>query len=207
LTCAAGADVTTNNIDRYYLWVGVNLTAGSSSKNFAAELDIEGSLNGNYNSQILAPLPVVPTIYALTPALGPVGSAVTITGTFLGSTQGASSVTFNGLTATISSWSDTSVVAVVPMSATSGPVIANVKGVNSNGVTFTVGPTDSDGDGLPDWWELQFFGNLIQGPNDDPDGDGITNIQEFYQGRNPTTGAIPDSNGSINLKVHTPIDP
>ena len=34
LTCAAGANVTTSATDRYYLWVGVNLTAGSSSREF-----------------------------------------------------------------------------------------------------------------------------------------------------------------------------
>ena len=207
LTCAAGANVTTGATDRYYLWVGVNLTAGSTSKNFTAELDIEGVLNGNYDSQILAPLPIVPTLYALTPNLGPGGSSVTITGSNLGSMQGASSITFNGLAATISSWSASTVVAVVPASATSGPVVANVNGVASNGVVFTVGPVDSDGDGLPDLWELQFFGNFNQGPTGDPDGDGVNNLQEFYQGRNPTTGAIADPNGSVNLKLHTPVDP
>jgi hypothetical protein len=207
LTCTTTADITTNATDRYYLWVGVNLTAGSSSKSFAAELDIEGTSGGNYDSQIVAPLPIVPTLYTLTPGLGPSGSTVNITGTNLGSMQGASSVTFNGLTATISNWSAASVVATVPASATSGPVVATVNGVPSNGVTFTVGPADSDSDGLPDAWELQYFGNLNQGPNDDPDGDGITNIQEFYEGRNPTKGAIADPNGSVNLKLHTPVDP
>jgi hypothetical protein len=46
--------------------------------------------------------------------------------------------------------------------------------------------TDTDGDGLPDSWEMQYFGNLAQGPNDDPDGDGFTNLQEYQAGTNPT---------------------
>jgi len=207
LTCASVADIATAATDRYYLWVGVNLTAGSSTKSFTAEVDIEGTLDGNYDSKVVAPLPVVPTIYTVNPNLGPTGSSTTITGTFLGAMQGSSSLTFNGVTASVSSWSATSVVVVVPASATTGPVVVTVNGVPSNGVLFTVGPADSDGDGLPDVWELLYFGNLLQGPTGDPDGDGITNIQEFLQGRNPTTGAVSDTGGLINLKLHTPVDP
>ena len=44
---------------------------------------------------------------------------------------------------------------------------------------------DSDNDGLPDWWELRFFGNLAQGANDDPDGDGFTNAVEYAHGTRP----------------------
>jgi fibronectin type 3 domain-containing protein len=39
--------------------------------------------------------------------------------------------------------------------------------------------TDDDTDGLPDWWELQYFGNLAQAGSDDSDSDGLTNIEEF----------------------------
>ena len=46
--------------------------------------------------------------------------------------------------------------------------------------------TDTDGDGLPDSWEMKYFGNLDQGPNDDPDGDGKTNLQEYQDGTDPT---------------------
>jgi hypothetical protein len=45
---------------------------------------------------------------------------------------------------------------------------------------------DSDNDGLPDVWELHFFGNLDQGPGDDPDGDDWTNLEELYLGTDPT---------------------
>ena len=40
-------------------------------------------------------------------------------------------------------------------------------------------PTDIDNDSLPDWWELANFGNLLQGPTDDPDEDTLTNLDEF----------------------------
>lgn len=46
---------------------------------------------------------------------------------------------------------------------------------------------DSDNDGLPDSWELQYFGNLSQGANDDTgDLDGVDNLTEFRRGTNPT---------------------
>src|SRR5262245_44681655 len=45
---------------------------------------------------------------------------------------------------------------------------------------------DSDGDGLDDSWEQQFFGGLGANPNDDPDGDGLNNLREFRAGTNPT---------------------
>ena len=35
---------------------------------------------------------------------------------------------------------------------------------------------DSDNDGIPDSWELQYFGNLFQEANDDYDNDGVSNI-------------------------------
>ena len=44
---------------------------------------------------------------------------------------------------------------------------------------------DSDGDGLPDDWEMQYFGNLLAGPGDDPDGDGQDNFTEFAFGTDP----------------------
>lgn len=52
--------------------------------------------------------------------------------------------------------------------------------------------SDTDSDGLPDYWETHYFGNLDQGPSDDPDGDGKTNLQEFQEGTNPHLGLDPD---------------
>jgi subtilisin family serine protease len=46
---------------------------------------------------------------------------------------------------------------------------------------------DTDGNGLPDWWEQQFFGRLTgTDPNADPDLDGASNLAEFLAGTNPT---------------------
>lgn len=49
-----------------------------------------------------------------------------------------------------------------------------------------VGPgTDSDGDGLADLWELNFFGSLQLHGDADPDGDGASNREEFLAGTLP----------------------
>ena len=80
-----------------------------------------------------------PTITSLMPNLGPVATPVTIAGTNFGTTQGTSTVKFNGTSATPTSWSATSIAAPVPTGATTGNVVVTVGGQASNGVNFTVG--------------------------------------------------------------------
>ncbi len=71
---------------------------------------------------------------------------------------------------------------------------------------FTAGnsPTDSDLNGLPDAWEIQYFGAIGIDPDADPDGDRVTNLNELLTGRNPTKVEIPDTTGSVNLRVFSP---
>jgi hypothetical protein len=53
-----------------------------------------------------------------------------------------------------------------------------------------VDPTDdTDSDGLPDTWEMDNFGTLDYGANDDPDDDGKTNLQEYNAGTDPNKKA------------------
>jgi hypothetical protein len=82
-----------------------------------------------------------PTITAISPATAPVGSLVTISGSGFGTTQGTSTVTFNGIAATVMAldWHDTSITATVPSGAVSGNVVVTVGGASSNGKAFTVG--------------------------------------------------------------------
>src|SRR6266403_208207 len=85
----------------------------------------------------------VPNIASLNPTTGPAGTSVTITGSNFGTSQGTSTVRFNGTTATATNWSANSIVAPVPVGATSGSVVVTVGGVASNSVTFIVTPTPS----------------------------------------------------------------
>lgn len=41
---------------------------------------------------------------------------------------------------------------------------------------------------------MLYFGTLAYGPNDDPDGDGLTNLQEQFLGTNPT---LTDTDGDL----------
>src|SRR5204862_321086 len=53
-------------------------------------------------------------------------------------------------------------------------------------------PGDSNGDGLPDAWQIQFFGSITlpnAAPSADPDNDGFINLQEYLAGTNPTNAA------------------
>ncbi len=45
---------------------------------------------------------------------------------------------------------------------------------------------DSDGDRLPDDWEVYWFGHLEELAKNDPDGDGSSNLGEYLSGGNPT---------------------
>ncbi len=47
-------------------------------------------------------------------------------------------------------------------------------------------PEDANGNGLPDDWEIAFFTNLITAlPEEDPDGDGLSNWQEYLSNTDP----------------------
>ena len=89
---------------------------------------------------------------------GTAGTSVTVTGSSFGASADAEAgkVVFNGATAPITSWSDTSIVAQVPNFATpgQGSLQVSLGGVVSNSFTFTVIPTldvsqlGSSGDGI-----------------------------------------------------------
>jgi len=139
-SCNTTANISMTTTDRFYLWVGTNVTAKATAS-VTAQLSIEGTLNGNYDSLITVPLPTpAPSISGLSSTSGPTGASITITGNDFRSLQGSSAVQFNGVTATPSSWSATSIVVPVPSGATTGPVVVTVGGQASNGVPFTVLP-------------------------------------------------------------------
>jgi RHS repeat-associated protein len=82
-----------------------------------------------------------PVITGISPTSGAPGQSVTINGSGFGATQGSSNVQFDGAAATISSWSDSQIIAVAPDEVSTGPVSATVSGITAPGPTFTVGLT------------------------------------------------------------------
>jgi hypothetical protein len=90
------------------------------------------------NSDVVFKLPG-PLVSGLVPASGPTGTQVQVNGSGFGATQGTSTITFNGYAPTVGSWSDTAVVATVPSTASTGPVVVTVAGIPSpRDVNFTV---------------------------------------------------------------------
>lgn len=80
-----------------------------------------------------------PAITSLSPASGIVTTSVTLTGQRLGAMQGTSTVTVAGVTATITSWSDTSIVLTVPdVLPQDAPVVVTTAGGASAPQTFAV---------------------------------------------------------------------
>lgn len=57
-------------------------------------------------------------------------------------------------------------------------------------LTVLPAPADLDNDGLPDDWETHYFGHSTAGADDDPDGDGASNLEECLAGTDP---AAPES--------------
>ncbi len=67
-------------------------------------------------------------------------------------------------------------------------IITNATGsITSTAATFSI---DANGNGMADAWELLYFGNLNQLPLGDNDGDGISNLDEFLNGTNPTVREV-----------------
>ena len=82
---------------------------------------------------------IAPTIVLLSPASGPAGTSVTITGAGF---AGATAVTFNGAAATFTVDSGTQISATVPPGATSGPIAVTTSGgTGSSAQSFEVIPT------------------------------------------------------------------
>ena len=130
------------------VYVGLALNSGSTSGLATAAFD---------NVSITSTAALVPSISAISATTGSIGSAVTITGSNFGASQGSSSALLNGAPLTVTSWSNTTINATIPAGATSGALtITLAPGMNvSNPVTFTVTTQP-----LPSGWLDQDVGAL-----------------------------------------------
>jgi subtilisin family serine protease len=74
---------------------------------------------------------------------------------------------------------------------TNADVVPGLQGEVYNGRRLNLQRmVDTDSNGLPDWWELEYFGHLTgTDPNADPDHDSMSNLAEWVAGTNPTNVA------------------
>jgi hypothetical protein len=110
-------------------------TTVTVSGTYTIWLDLNGTATGTYTVRVT--LSSV-QITSVSPSSASVGATVTITGTGFGAVQGSSTVTFGGVAAPVSGWSNNSITVAVPAGATTGPVVVTVAGQASNSVTFAV---------------------------------------------------------------------
>jgi hypothetical protein len=71
------------------------------------------------------------------------------------------------------------------------------RGVITTSGTLTA--TDSDGDTLPDSWELAALGTTAYADLDDPDGDGFTNAEEYLADTSPADATSAPRIASVRL--------
>jgi len=83
-----------------------------------------------------------------------------------------------------------------------------VSGFCQNGRCITNPNQDTDGDGIPDYWEEQYCGTATcMDPNEDLDGDGLTNLEEFRKGTNPLKKDTDGDGYSDGQEVKAGTDP
>jgi hypothetical protein len=70
---------------------------------------------------------------------------------------------------------------------------------NNTGVDFTAvySVVDSDSDGMPDWWEVKNFDGLFPLPDEDPDEDGASNLEEYVHDTDPWVPDATESEGIL----------
>jgi uncharacterized repeat protein (TIGR03803 family) len=122
---------------------GTEATITTRSSTFIQTTVPAGALTGNVTvttgSTVLSTVSsfsITPTLESFTPASGPVGTQVTITGT--GLTQ-ATEVTFDSVSATFTVNSDSQITATVPAGAATGPIKVTTEGGSAaSSTSFTV---------------------------------------------------------------------
>ena len=125
-----------------YGFSGDNGPAANATFDAVYSLAVDGQGNvyledyGNSRIRVVGATASRPVITKLSPGQGAIGNVVTITGSGFGAQQGSSTISFGGVSATPSSWSNTSIVVPVPQNAVTGLVLVTV-----NGLTETQAPT------------------------------------------------------------------
>ncbi len=189
LASIGGADEYTflsASLNPGYLVLGTNILAAEIHQNAGGSSDISFALE-------LSGVQTFVTPYFVTqPASrsADMGTSATFSATLGGSTPISYQWRFNG--AAIAGATNTTFIRSNVQAGHAGNytlVAGNAAGFATSAVAvLTVTNPDTDGDGLPNWWELAYGFN----PNSagdaglDVDGDGMAALQEYRAGTNPT---------------------
>lgn len=92
-----------------------------------------------------------------------------------------------------------------PLPARSGPAFGDLLMDAPHTLAAHYLPAGFDGDtnGVPDWWEIQYYGTNGQDPQSDEDNDGYTLWEEFLDRANPRSAAVIPAPPAISV---TPLD-
>jgi len=116
--------------------IKVKVPAAATGLTVNVTVDVADNVSGAQSFIIL------PHTDSHTPTSGTIGTSVTLTGTNYGGTQGTATV--NGVSASITSWSNTQVVLTIPNAAVDGNIVLTRSDAKTtNGVGFDVVPTIS----------------------------------------------------------------
>ncbi len=82
-------------------------------------------------------------------------------------------------------WTLNGAIAVDAFNAAPNPAGFSITTATDAVAIYYPATQDSDGDGLPDWWEMRYFTDLDETPTGNPDGDTFDNATEYANGQSP----------------------
>ena len=159
--------------------------------------------NGNFSGTLSAPGDWIPAI-SISKADGlALKSALAATGTvanfpdpakiyqYLGGTSMATPHVVGAVAFAAMNFPDETILERIQRILANVDVVPGLQGRLITGGRLNLQRTvDADANGLPDWWELKYFGHLTgTAPEADPDGDGANNLAEWLAGTDPTSAA------------------
>ena len=119
------ATVTASTSTSITATVPTGATSGAISVTVSSSKPNYGSQTATSSASYTVGYPQ-PAITGFTPTSGPDGTVVTVSGSNFGASQGVGYVQLNGVTASPTAWSDSSITFAVPAGATTGPItVAN----------------------------------------------------------------------------------
>jgi photosystem II stability/assembly factor-like uncharacterized protein len=128
-----GVFLSTNNGES---WTDLGFSSGSvNSITFTGTNLYAGTGNSGVWSRPLSDLVVPPTISSFAPGSGTAGTAVTISGNNFDLTPANNSVTINGVAATVTASTGTTLTVTVPTGATTGKIAVTVNGQTTTSTT------------------------------------------------------------------------